>query len=296
MTATTKSALLMALLLSAGVLSAASGCGEATNKPRTAEGETHWLEVCGANADCDADYECLCGVCTQPCTDTCSGDARCVAATETSVELLCFNEAPAAVCLPECSSDSDCPDESHACLAGSCVPESKDACALPEDSGPCEAAITRYWHDSDTGVCRSFIYGGCEGNANNFESLEDCQSACDAAAPPTCELPADSGPCLAAMPRWFFSVESQTCEQFTYGGCGGNSNNFESFEACRGECGGGTPALCELPADVGPCDAAVPRWFFNADTSQCEEFTWGGCDGNLNNFETQQGCEGVCGA
>ncbi|UYV83287.1 WFIKKN2 [Cordylochernes scorpioides] len=28
------------------------------------------------------------------------------------------------------------------------------------------------------GVCKSFIYGGCEGNKNNFETKEECEEAC----------------------------------------------------------------------------------------------------------------------
>lgn len=35
------------------------------------------------------------------------------------------------------------------------------------------------WHyDSDRNVCSQFVYGGCLGNANRFEKIEDCQSQC----------------------------------------------------------------------------------------------------------------------
>lgn len=35
------------------------------------------------------------------------------------------------------------------------------------------------WHyDSDRNVCSQFVYGGCLGNANRFEKIEDCQAQC----------------------------------------------------------------------------------------------------------------------
>lgn len=52
--------------------------------------------------------------------------------------------------------------------------------------------------------------------------------------------------------------------------------------------------ICRAPAAVGPCDAAFPRWFHNFETGRCEEFTWGGCGGNDNNFETKDECEAAC--
>jgi hypothetical protein len=69
-----------------------------------------------------------------------------------------------------------------------------DICSLPPDSGPCEAAIQRYAFDASTGLCLPFVYGGCEGNANNFESAEACYAACGGHGeidPTACERPAD---------------------------------------------------------------------------------------------------------
>ena len=50
-----------------------------------------------------------------------------------------------------------------------------------------------------------------------------------------CELPSDPGACLASMPRYFFNASKGVCEEFTYGGCGGNKNNFQSLEECNQE-------------------------------------------------------------
>ena len=52
--------------------------------------------------------------------------------------------------------------------------------------------------------------------------------------------------------------------------------------------------VCSLPPDVGPCDGVCPRYFFNTDTGQCEEFIFGCCEGNANNFLTLEACETAC--
>lgn len=53
--------------------------------------------------------------------------------------------------------------------------------------------------------------------------------------------------------------------------------------------------VCEQkPFEVGMCKAAFPRWSFNQETSMCEEFTYGGCNGNKNNFETKEECVKAC--
>ena len=159
-------------------------------------------------------------------------------------------------------------------------------CDLPPDPGPCEALITRWYHNAATGQCETFIYGGCEGNANNFETLIECQQACV----DICSLPPDPGPCKALIPRWYHNAATGQCEEFIYGGCEGNANNFETKLACEQAC----LPVCTLPPDVGPCDGVFPRWYFDTTTGQCEQFIYGGCEGNGNNFETLEACQAAC--
>mmetsp|Transcript_25913 Transcript_25913/g.42352 ORF Transcript_25913/g.42352 Transcript_25913/m.42352 type:complete len:146 (+) Transcript_25913:1320-1757(+) len=52
--------------------------------------------------------------------------------------------------------------------------------------------------------------------------------------------------------------------------------------------------ICMLPPVVGPCRAHIPRYFYNPATGQCEQFFYGGCMGNENNFQTVAKCESEC--
>lgn len=71
----------------------------------------------------------------------------------------------------------------HACSSNK-LPES---CGLKPESGKCRASLTRWYLDERTGVCKPFIWGGCDGVAP-FETLESCHAQCM----PGQELPAQS--------------------------------------------------------------------------------------------------------
>ncbi|XP_042319020.1 WAP four-disulfide core domain protein 3 [Sceloporus undulatus] len=73
-----------------------------------------------------------------------------------------------------------------------------------------------------------------------------------------CRLPKVVGPCTAAFPRWFFNWASRKCEAFTYGGCGGNENNFKTLKECQHACGrharpSRAVGQCPKPQGNGPC-------------------------------------------
>lgn len=53
-----------------------------------------------------------------------------------------------------------------------------DTCSLKKETGMCRAAVNRYYFNSKTSSCESFIYGGCGGNSNNFSSKEKCENRC----------------------------------------------------------------------------------------------------------------------
>uniref|UniRef100_A0A3Q2PHQ1 Tissue factor pathway inhibitor n=1 Tax=Fundulus heteroclitus TaxID=8078 RepID=A0A3Q2PHQ1_FUNHE len=112
-----------------------------------------------------------------------------------------------------------------------------ELCALKDEPGPCKAIKDRYFFDVSSGSCELFEYGGCGGNANNFETVEECEKACvvsDEKNP--CHLPEAPGPCRGLLKRFFFDGETQQCKHFFYGGCFGNANNFRSMAECQRRC------------------------------------------------------------
>ena len=66
---------------------------------------------------------------------------------------------------------------------------------------------------------------------------------------------------------------------------------FFSYFGCSNECDRG--ARCELEPEIGPCDAAFIRYYYNQDEGMCREFTWGGCEGVVP-YETLEACEADC--
>ena len=56
----------------------------------------------------------------------------------------------------------------------------------------------------------------------------------------------------------------------------------------------GTVDRCNLPKVVGTCRASIPSWYFDAQTEDCEQFIYGGCGGNRNNFESEEECLNAC--
>ncbi|XP_012788673.2 tissue factor pathway inhibitor [Sorex araneus] len=161
--------------------------------------------------------------------------------------------------------DIDEDDEEHINSTGASLPPLKlvnSFCAFKADDGPCKALIHMYFFNIRTQQCEQFIYGGCEGNQNRFDTLDECKYQCVKGYRESkwtketplkerlyfCFLEEDPGICRAFITRYFYNNQSKQCERFDYGGCLGNLNNFESLEECKNS--------CEIPLNVSEDDAS----------------------------------------
>jgi len=57
-----------------------------------------------------------------------------------------------------------------------------------------------------------------------------------------CSQRREPGPCRGAFQKWYFNSAANECQRFNFGGCRGNSNNFNSYEECVKVCAGNSPA------------------------------------------------------
>lgn len=55
-------------------------------------------------------------------------------------------------------------------------------CSLPREIGSnCGSKSIRYGYNLQTRTCEAFVYGGCNGNANNFPTMQACTTFCGSA-------------------------------------------------------------------------------------------------------------------
>ncbi|XP_026549785.1 WAP four-disulfide core domain protein 3-like, partial [Notechis scutatus] len=135
--------------------------------------------------DCNSDWECNAGF-PLPQKKCCPfGDRKlCVEAVEEHpgvcprrVEVF-----PFVPCNNTCGDDRDCRLTEKCCFTGcsrGCLPSVRsDRCQLPRDQGSCSKELQHFYYDPEEKKCISFVYRGCEGNSNNFQTRELCEEAC----------------------------------------------------------------------------------------------------------------------
>ncbi|MBN3321556.1 TFPI1 inhibitor, partial [Atractosteus spatula] len=149
------------------------------------------------------------------------------------------------------------------------------------DEGPCKASKLSFYFNVNTHKCETFLYGGCLGNANNFETLAECEEKCLVthnlfsfplclAGKNPCHLEEEPGPCRGVFTRYFFNSSAQKCDRMIYGGCFGNANNFKTLKDCQATCHKKKPHTVEdsdKHTDTKP--NIIPVIYFDIQAYRC---------------------------
>ncbi|XP_041353663.1 papilin-like isoform X2 [Gigantopelta aegis] len=219
----------------------------------------------------------------------------------------------------------------------------ENVCKLPSVTGHCHGYFKRWHYDSHTEKCQEFVYGGCEGNPNNFETKSSCEGKCRShtqtgsavTGTAVCSLPRNGGNCNGYNIVWYYDLDLQRCRRFIYTGCGGNENRFDSDAECLQLCDGvskdgmivrptsrprvtsrpvprATPRPTSRPTTAAPAPEADPCkmssdngrcasgsnytiwWYYDSEKAYCTRFYYGGCGGNANRFKNREDCENEC--
>ncbi|CAN8008861.1 unnamed protein product [Ixodes pacificus] len=110
-----------------------------------------------------------------------------------------------------------------------------------------------------------------------------------------CTEVVDEGPCRALISRYFYNMEIETCQEFEYGGCYGNNNNFFNESSCTSTCKGVSKMdMCELTSKKKDCRQMSDRYFFNKKTKKCKKIKAKKCPTSQNYFLSKQACESIC--
>jgi len=83
-----------------------------------------------------------------------------------------------AFCTQSVEDEESCKPPSDAGVFTTFNTDVMSKCFSAADSGPCARNLRRWYYDASRSGCRTFLYGGCRGNANRYVTEEDCMQSC----------------------------------------------------------------------------------------------------------------------
>lgn len=197
--------------------------------------------------------------------------------------------------ITENEDESNCPEGYYCHIGGSshstvCCPITGDPCDMPVAKGNGTLILNRWYFNSKTKVCSSFVYSGIGGNINNFLSKEDCSQTCDVML----------NPCPTGHPHITLSGEVTQCGDFSTTGNDENGScpptywchygsSYESSTCCPNA---GNP--CILDMEEGEGNLNVIRYYYDYKSRKCKKMIYKGMKGNQNSFLTLTACEARC--
>uniref|UniRef100_A0A1I8EWG0 BPTI/Kunitz inhibitor domain-containing protein n=1 Tax=Wuchereria bancrofti TaxID=6293 RepID=A0A1I8EWG0_WUCBA len=134
-------------------------------------------------------------------------------------------------------------------------------------------------------TCQISFSKGCDGNSNNFQSYEQCESYCNDR-----KCPNGGSPKRNEFDKQIDCSSTVSCPN-TH-----ECTSLTSGNSVVNRCCPKRAYICSLPPQQGnSCGtSSVTRFYFNIASKDCIEFTYNGCGGNLNNFETFEQCNNFC--
>ncbi|XP_047429478.1 kunitz-type protease inhibitor 1-like [Mugil cephalus] len=180
-------------------------------------------------------------------------------------------------------------------------------CLAPLKVGPCRASFPRWCYDASSGTCTRFEFGGCHPNDNNYLSQDECESACSGVtalsersvslpSSEVCDVPC--GPDELVCGSGCCVDRRLECDGVTHCGDGTDEEHCtqlnQTFSELLSIDVNHRRARCTEPPVTGPCRASHTRWYYDPLNQQCYRFTFGGCQGNDNNFEEEERCSETC--
>uniref|UniRef100_A0A914VFR5 BPTI/Kunitz inhibitor domain-containing protein n=1 Tax=Plectus sambesii TaxID=2011161 RepID=A0A914VFR5_9BILA len=181
--------------------------------------------------------------------------------------------------------------------ASACTAARNDGTACAGRAG---SPTQKFFYDTRYGVCQPFMYQGCNGNDNRFDTVEKCRTTC--ANAPSTGVAGAAGISVAATNK----SPNATCP----GGaapfmvvkgvpavCRASRDCSNGYGCSKGACCPNKVATCSMKYDAGNFGTGgkmTPMYYYNPDYKACMLFTYFGYGGNANNFLTYNDCIDFC--
>ncbi|XGW09635.1 hypothetical protein V3C99_011707 [Haemonchus contortus] len=162
--------------------------------------------------------------------------------------------------------------EKDTCILQSCrrflEQNSEEICQEPKEEGQCGGTFPRYWYNHEKKKCERFIFTGCKGNRNQFDTEDECKRACfegyEKSSVPNHQLIDELG--IAEVNDGGQPVPCEMNEWTPWGGCSvtcGRGKRTRTRQIKTFPRNGGTPCpehlIQELRCELRPCPSAQCR-------------------------------------